>query len=180
MEAPVKPDKIDLLTESPILLAIKCLICKNVFICKSICKTVFLFIFVNTKIDLLHSDFPLYFSTSLLEPLFPCLVLRRWQFPGERPFSPSIYQIHHPGRHFLYLSGMTVTRHPFFPCYDGDFGLKSIGMSFFFFFFYKFGMVQIKPFLNANSNFLMNRWCCFTLERRCCYDVSQKGVIDYL
>lgn len=29
MEAPVKPDKIDLLTESPILLAIKCLICKK-------------------------------------------------------------------------------------------------------------------------------------------------------
>lgn len=65
MEAPVKPNKIDLLTESPILLAIKCLICKNMFICKSICKTVFLFIFVYTKIDQLHSNFPLYFSTSL-------------------------------------------------------------------------------------------------------------------
>lgn len=38
MEAPVKPDKIDLLTESPILLAIKCLICKNMFICKSYVK----------------------------------------------------------------------------------------------------------------------------------------------
>lgn len=48
------------------------------------------------------------------------------------------------------------------------------------FFFYNFGMVQIKPFLNANSNFLINRWCCFTLERLCCYVVSQKGIIDYL
>lgn len=38
MEAPEKPDKIDLLTESPILLAIKCLICKNMFICKSYVK----------------------------------------------------------------------------------------------------------------------------------------------
>lgn len=37
MEAHVKPDKIDLLTESPILLAIKCLICKNMFICISLC-----------------------------------------------------------------------------------------------------------------------------------------------
>lgn len=40
MEVFVKFDKIDLLIESFILLVIKCLICKNVFICKNLCKIV--------------------------------------------------------------------------------------------------------------------------------------------